>query len=180
MTHAPLLEGHYSLFITTTGMSAPTFQCVLKVGSHVPQIALGRTPAALTPDAVQTVDRLSSAPCSGDGCTAPFGHHQRFRRFIGRFTFVRLCDPYVTVVFPPFPCSLTTFPIEGEPHQGRLISVPVDPDRRARPPCNLKFRFMLLVLGFHKRTPFVTHTSSSWRLTSSGGWRFRPRYCRSR
>src|SRR6478609_6075917 len=66
---------------------------------------------------MRTVNRFPSAPCSGDGYTAPFGHHRRFRRFIARFTFVRLRKSHVTVVFLPFPGSLTTSFIGKKRHR---------------------------------------------------------------
>ena len=47
----------------------------------------------------------------------PFRHHQTFRRFIGRFTFVRLRKPHVTVVSLPFPETLTTSSLRKTQHQ---------------------------------------------------------------
>ncbi len=98
MTRAPSLQPRYRTFDATTDASVPARPVACRTaGSHVPQAALRDAPAALTPDAMRTVDQVSSAPCSGDGCTAPFGQHLRFRRFIERFTFVRLRRAHVTV-----------------------------------------------------------------------------------
>ena len=47
----------------------------------------------------------------------PFRHHQTFRRFISRFTFVRLRKPHVTVVSLPFPETLTTSSLRKTQHQ---------------------------------------------------------------
>ena len=65
MMQAPSLQPHYRAFNTTTNLSAPTLRYVPRAGSYVPQSGLASALAAYTPDAVQPVGRLSSAPCSG-------------------------------------------------------------------------------------------------------------------
>lgn len=104
----PSLQTHYRFFITTTNESAPVSRYVPETGSHVPWDGLARAPAAFTPDAAQSVSRWLLR-LSGDGSTAPFWHHLRFRCIIGQFTFVQLPEPHVTV-------DLCLFPSRSPPH----------------------------------------------------------------
>ena len=118
MMQAPSLQPHYRAFNTTTNLSAPALRYVPRAGSYVPQSGLACALAAYTPDAMQSVNRLPSTPCSGVRSSTTLSTSPNIstlhRSVHFRSTSQATRD---SSFFLPFPETLTTSSLRKTQHQ---------------------------------------------------------------